>query len=192
MHALLWSLVLLMGSFTGKGTDDEAGRILFAFDDPARAGDWRAVNDGVMGGVSEGRLRVTEAGTLEFTGRLSLENNGGFASIRSMPRALGLRPGDVIQVRLRGDGRRYHLNLYVPGSRTAFSFRASIQTAEGEWMEARLPVERFRASWFGRPVDDPLEAERVHALGFMLSDGKPGPFRLEIGSIRVAGAGKTP
>jgi monofunctional biosynthetic peptidoglycan transglycosylase len=189
IHAVFWSVFLFMGSAEAMGLEDGGTRILFAFDDPAQGGEWRAVNDGVMGGVSEGRFRITEAGRLEFSGNISLENNGGFASMRSSPRLLGLRPGDVILVRLRGDGRRYLLNLYVPGSRTAFSYRAGIQTTGDEWTEVRIPVERFRASLFGRQVDDPVEVERVHSLGFMLSDGKPGPFRLEIESITVAGAG---
>ena len=45
------------------------------------------MNDGVMGGVSDGRFRVTERQTLEFYGTLSLENNGGFASVSSCPRS---------------------------------------------------------------------------------------------------------
>jgi monofunctional biosynthetic peptidoglycan transglycosylase len=179
---------MVIGTPTSPGHREN--RTLFAFDDPAREAEWRTVNDGVMGGISQGRFRITEAETLEFSGSLSLENNGGFSSIRSSPRPLGLHPGDVIHVRLRGDGRRYFMNLYVPGSRTAFSYRAGIQTTRDEWMGIQIPIERFRASWFGRQVDDPLEVERVHSLGFMLSDGEAGPFQLEIGSIQVTVAGK--
>ena len=43
---------------------------------------WFSVDDGVMGGVSKGKLSV-EDGTLVFSGKLSLENNGGFSSLRS-------------------------------------------------------------------------------------------------------------
>ena len=47
------------------------------------SGYWTIVNDGVMGGVSDGRFRITADQTMEFFGTLSLENNGGFASVRS-------------------------------------------------------------------------------------------------------------
>ena len=40
---------------------------------PDAAAGWQAVNDGVMGGVSDGRFRVTERQTLEFYGTLSLK-----------------------------------------------------------------------------------------------------------------------
>ncbi len=60
---------------------------LFAFVSPDAAAGWQAVNDGVMGGVSDGRFRMTERQTLEFYGTLSLENNGGFASVSFCPRS---------------------------------------------------------------------------------------------------------
>lgn len=178
--------MLVPGGPAGAGVSEAGARTLFAFDEAAQAEDWRVVNDGVMGGVSRGRFRITASKTLEFSGTLSLENNGGFASIRSRPRDLGLGPGDHILVRVRGDGRRYSLNLYVPSRRTAFSYRVPLTTARDEWVEHRFPLEEFRASWFGRPVDEPLEPRRVESVGFMLSDGTPGPFRLEVDWIRVA------
>ena len=60
---------------------------LFAFESTDAAAGQQAVNDGVMGGVSDGRFRVTERQTLEFYGTLSLENNGGFTSVSSCPRS---------------------------------------------------------------------------------------------------------
>jgi monofunctional biosynthetic peptidoglycan transglycosylase len=44
--------------------------------------DWRIVNDDVMGGVSSSKLYLNEEQNLVFSGNLSLENNGGFASSR--------------------------------------------------------------------------------------------------------------
>ena len=103
------SFIVLLGS-TLLAED----RVLFEFATPAASRDWQTVNDGVMGGVSDGRFKINEGKTLEFSGALSLENNGGFASVRSRPKKLGLETGDVLIARLRGDGRDYTLNLYVP------------------------------------------------------------------------------
>jgi NADH dehydrogenase [ubiquinone] 1 alpha subcomplex assembly factor 1 len=186
--ALILTTLMFMGYSGTADQGQEGPPELFVFDTPDRADEWLAVNDRVMGGVSRGQFRVTESSTLEFHGTLSLENNGGFASIRSSPRALSLRSSDTFHIRLRGDGRTYFLNLYVKNSRPAFSFRAAIQTTANEWLEVRVPVQRFQATWFGRQVDDPLEIERVNSLGFMVSDGIAGPFRLEIQSIQVTGS----
>ena len=44
---------------------------------------WRVVDDGVMGGRSKGNIKVSDDGILTFSGKLSLENNGGFSSLRT-------------------------------------------------------------------------------------------------------------
>jgi hypothetical protein len=48
---------------------------------PMNTHSWSSINDGVMGGVSVGQIVKTAEG-LRFEGRLSLENNGGFAPTR--------------------------------------------------------------------------------------------------------------
>jgi NADH dehydrogenase [ubiquinone] 1 alpha subcomplex assembly factor 1 len=93
---------------------------------------WQSVNDGVMGRRSDGRVKINEDQRLEFYSTLSLENNGGFASVRARGTNLGLQQGDSIVTRVRGDGREYSLNLYTPARRMAFSHRANFKTKKGE------------------------------------------------------------
>jgi monofunctional biosynthetic peptidoglycan transglycosylase len=180
----LWLLVATTMSTASLAAADQAR--LFEFP-AAAAAEWRAVNDGVMGGVSDGRVRITADRTLEFFGTLSLENNGGFASVRSVPRPLGLTPGDVLVARIRGDGRQYQLNLYVPGGARAFSYRWSFATVKGQWIDVRMPLDRFVATSFGQPVRgaEAVEPALVTSVGFLLSDKVPGPFKLEVAWIDV-------
>jgi monofunctional biosynthetic peptidoglycan transglycosylase len=161
--------------------------VLFEFASPAAAAAWQAVNDGVMGGVSDGRFRITGRQTLEFYGTLSLENNGGFASVRSRPRTLGLEAGDMLAARVRGDGREYQLNLYTAERRTAFSYRAPLRTRAGEWIEVRVPLAGFVATSFGEVVRGagPVDPAAVTSVGFLLADKLPGPFLLEVEWIGV-------
>jgi NADH dehydrogenase [ubiquinone] 1 alpha subcomplex assembly factor 1 len=160
---------------------------LFAFASPDAAAAWQAVNDGVMGGVSDGRFRITERQTLEFYGTLSLENNGGFASVRSRPRTLGLQTGDTLVARVRGDGREYQLNLYASGRMMAFSYRAPVKTRAGEWIEVAVPLDRFEATSFGRALRGvgPADPRSVTSIGFLLAEKTPGPFALEVAWIKV-------
>jgi len=72
---------------------------------------WNAVNDGVMGGLSRSYLRRTNQETAVFGGTVSLENNGGFASVRSRVPASDLSAFTGLAVRVRGDGRTYQLRL---------------------------------------------------------------------------------
>ena len=105
-------LVVMLGLGLGSPLAAQKPEVpLFRFASPDAARSWQTVNDGVMGGVSDGRFRITERQTLEFYGTLSLENNGGFASVRSRPSDLGLRAGNTLVSRVRGDGRAYQFNL---------------------------------------------------------------------------------
>jgi NADH dehydrogenase [ubiquinone] 1 alpha subcomplex assembly factor 1 len=183
------SLILLaFGSFVMA--EDLYSLFDFSRDDAAK--DWQTVNDGVMGGVSEGKFQIADRKILAFFGTLSLENNGGFASVRTKPKKLGLEKSDTVVVKVRGDGREYTLNLYLNKPLIAFSYRATVQTKKDEWIEAKVPLEKFEATSFGRVVKDAgaVDPKEVNALGFMVSDKKAGPFKLEIEWIKVARATK--
>jgi NADH dehydrogenase [ubiquinone] 1 alpha subcomplex assembly factor 1 len=160
---------------------------LFDFTEADAAKQWQAVNDGVMGGVSEGKFKVTEAKTMEFFGTLSLANNGGFASVRSKAKKLDLEKGDTLVAKVKGDGREYTLNLYPNRSRTAFSYRATMQTTKDEWIEVKVRLDEFEATSFGRVVREAgaVKPEEISSVGFLLGDKKAGPFKLEIESIKV-------
>ena len=117
-------LPLLLTVFLMQAVAEKALVSIVDFATPEAAEKWQAVNDGVMGGASDGRFKITDDKTLEFFGTLSLENNGGFASIRTRPTELGIQAGDTLVARVKGDGREYVLNIYTKSRRMAFSYRA--------------------------------------------------------------------
>jgi len=165
-------------------------RPLLDFAAPDAAQRWQAVNDSVMGGVSDGRFRMTADRTMEFFGRLSLENNGGFASVRTKPTNFNIHTGDTIVVRVKGDGREYVLNLYTRSRQMAFSYRTALPTAKNGWTEVAVPLEEFIPTSFGNRVQGmgPVEPDQINSLGFMLSDKNPGPFKLEIDWVKITPA----
>jgi NADH dehydrogenase [ubiquinone] 1 alpha subcomplex assembly factor 1 len=182
-------LLFLMGSFVMA---EDKPQTLFDFTGADAAKEWQSVNDGVMGGVSEGKFKITAKQTMEFFGTLSLENNGGFASVRTRAKKLGLKKGDTLVVKVKGDGREYSLNLYLNKPLIAFSYRATVQTKKDEWIEVKVPLDKFEATSFGRVMKDAgaVKPEEVNALGFMLSDKKAGAFTMEVEWIKVERAGK--
>lgn len=153
---------------------------------------WDVVNDGVMGGVSSGRAEVLADGGVRFSGVLSLENNGGFASVRS---AGGLGPlvgTDGLRLTVLGDGREWQVTVRrddVP--LRAGGYRAAIQTEAGLVTTHELRWAEFRATSFGRPVADapPLwgRLESVSSIGLLLSDGRAGPFVVELQQLETIG-----
>ena len=170
---------------------------LFDFAQSSDASKWQIVNDGVMGGRSSSQASIvksdsvetieTGAGIMRFAGTLSLENNGGFASVRSRSSgSLGLDPGQTIVLRVKGDGRRYTFNLYTPDRRTAFSYQMEFDTTAGQWTEIRLPVDKFVAHSFGRPIPSiKLTPSQVQSVGILLGDKNPGAFEILVDWINV-------
>ncbi len=182
--------VVLLVALFGQVAVEEALRPLLDFTGHDASQKWQAVNDGVMGGVSDGQFKITPENTLEFSGRLSLENNGGFASVRTKPANFNIHTGDTLVVRVKGDGREYVLNIYPKSRRIAFSYRAPMPTIKDEWMEVSVPLKEFVPTSFGNRVQGmgPVEPDQINSLGFMLSDKKPGPFKLEIEWLKIAPA----
>lgn len=157
-----------------------------SFENPSDLRNWGVVNDRVMGGISTSRFEQTDDGNLLFQGLLSLENNGGFVSIRSRPDSFDLQNVEGFNIKARGDGRTYYLDLRVNGQTTSGSFRAAFPTEKNIWTETFLPASEFVRQSFGRPFSDiPLNPSDVNSIGFTLSDKNPGPFKLEIEYVRA-------
>jgi len=186
MQELMIAVLIAMGGLVANQDPDQL-RPLLDFTTPESARLWQAVNDGVMGGVSQGRFRITDARTMEFSGNLSLENNGGFTSVRTKPMTLDIKSGDTLVVRVKGDGREYMVNLYTKSRRMAFSYRAALPTEKDQWQEIHVPLGQFEPTSFGRVVAGmgPVDPGQINGLGVMLSDKNPGAFRLEIESVKV-------
>ena len=146
------------------------------------AGPWQAINDGVMGGISSGRMEQS-GDVLRFEGRLSLENNGGFASVRR-PVENDLATATGVRLVVRGDGRTYQFRLRQDDRFDGIAWRAEFSTS-GDWQTVVLSFDEFIPVFRGRRVPDagPVEPAAIRQIGFMLADKTPGPFSLEIRSI---------
>ena len=168
--------------------------MIFDFDNPRDAAPWGAVNDNVMGGVSDGRVRMTDRGTLVFFGSISLENNGGFASIRSRRADMDLSSFDGLLVRVRGDGKRYDFNLRTNVRIMAGSYRVKFETNAGAWQEIYLPFADFEPTSFGRVRKDlpALDSSKIRSFGLLISDKQAGPFALEIEWIKAVASPEQP
>lgn len=153
--------------------------------------EWMIVDDGVMGGLSQGRLSPSQAGTIIFSGTLSLENNGGFSSFRSADVALDLSPDLGLVLRVKGDGRTYQVRLATDARYRGMevSFSAEFSTTKGEWIEVKVPFANFKASFRGIELpDQKFDPSKIRRLGILLGDKKQAPFEIEIDYIRTYAA----
>jgi monofunctional biosynthetic peptidoglycan transglycosylase len=157
---------------------------VFGFEEGAEP--WRNIDDAVMGGVSRSTM-TGGSGTALFEGVVSLENNGGFASVRSRPANHALAGFDGVVVRMKGDGKTYAVRLRTSAAFDGVSYQSLVDTVPGEWIERRLPFSAFRPVFRGRPVpgSQPLEPAEIRTFGLLISGEQEGPFRLELDWIRA-------
>lgn len=149
---------------------------------------WEVVNDNVMGGISGSRFTLTN-GVGVFQGEVSLENNGGFASVRSRSDEYNLDGAQALVIRVRGDGKRYKLTVRTAAGFDGVIYQRGFSTRGGVWEEHRLPLREFVPTFRGRVLSDrpALEAAAIRSVGFLISDKQEGPFRLEVAWIKAEG-----
>jgi NADH dehydrogenase [ubiquinone] 1 alpha subcomplex assembly factor 1 len=157
--------------------------VIFDFRDPVAVASWLAIGDRVMGGHSSGRLSF--AGSVAaFEGRVSLENGGGFASVRSPPRLHDLGGFSGIALLVRGDGRAYKLNLRIDAGFDGLAYQARFPTSDGKWTSVALAFEAFLPVFRGRRVEaEALDSRRIATFGLLVADRQQGAFRLEVACI---------
>lgn len=149
-------------------------------------GPWRSINDGVMGGLSAGGMSQTDEG-LKFSGSLSLENNGGFSSVRR-PVSEDLSRATGVRIQVRGDGREYQFRIRQDAGFDGVSWSAAFSSS-AQWQQVELALDQFTPVFRGRkmPQAGPVIPAEIKQIGFLLADKTAGRFELEIRSIEFIG-----
>ncbi|MEM9701962.1 MAG: CIA30 family protein [Planctomycetota bacterium] len=186
-------LPLLLSTIAFVAPQDAAGSAVtlsevvdFSSEDEAKR--WITVNDNVMGGRSRGGPAFSED-KLIFSGATNT-NGGGFSSIRTKPQSWPLQGAEGLRLRVRGDGRTYKMDAGTTAKLSGFrvAYRTDFKTKKDEWIEVDVPFSAFEPSLMGRSVAGrvpKLAADDIRTLGFMIYDGKDGPFELQVDSIRA-------
>ena len=147
---------------------------------------WRSINDGVMGGLSAGGMLQSDEG-LKFSGRLSLENNGGFSSVRRLV-SRDLSNATGVRIQVRGDGREYQFRIRQSSGFDGVSWGATFSSSD-KWQKIDIALDQFTPVFRGRAVPQagPVVPSEIQQIGFLLADKTAGRFELEIRSIEFIG-----
>ena len=147
---------------------------------------WRSINDGVMGGRSAGGMLRSDEG-LKFTGSLSLENNGGFSSVRRLV-SEDLSKATGVRIEVRGDGRDYQFRIRQSSGFDGVAWSSVFPSSE-KWQQIDIAFDQFTPVFRGRSVPQagPVVAAKIQQIGFLLADKNAGGFELEIRSIQFIG-----
>ncbi|NMG19053.1 CIA30 family protein [Brasilonema bromeliae] len=182
-------------------------KLLFDFTKPSTElkNTWGAVDDVVMGGVSQSQIQLVEETAL-FAGNVSTANSGGFASVRTKNFAppFNLSGYEGVELRLRGDGKRYKFLLRTETQWDGVAYSYSFNTEANTWIDVRIPFAQMIAVFRAKSLKDSpqIDQSKICSFQLMLSkfeyDGElnpqfsPGGFALEVESMKAYGGVNLP
>lgn len=196
---------LVQAAARSLGKPDE--KPIFDFTNPTAdiKDTWGAVDDVVMGGVSQSGIQLVE-NTALFAGNVSTQNSGGFASIRTknFDPSFNLAEYEGVELRVRGDGKRYKFFIRTEARWDGVAYSYSFDTQPNTWINVRVPfadlIPVFRAKTL--KDGDRVDSSRICSFQLMLSkfeyDGElnpnftPGGFALQVESIKAYGGPTLP
>jgi ribosomal protein S30 len=156
--------------------------VIFDFNEKSDAQYWRIVDDVVMGGKSSGTFTMNEEGHGVFQGRVSLDNNGGFSSVRHRFPKIWVKEFKKVVIKLRGDGKNYQFRIKA-NTREYYSYIAPFSTT-GEWQEIEFPLENMYPSFRGRRLDQPnFSKDAIEEITFLIGNKKEESFKLQLDKI---------
>ncbi|MFA0473313.1 CIA30 family protein [Vibrio sp. 10N.222.51.E8] len=166
--SFLWSQV----SVAGIGMID--------FIQPNEHKNWTATNDDVMGGISTGGLIYLDDMS-RFRGELSLENNGGFSSVKRSIESPA-HEIDSAELVFVGDGRTYQLRLTTSKDGNRVQYKHDLVTIKGVRLNKVFHFNDFQAVFRGRLLSDApeLKARDIKQIVFLIADKQPSPFELDL------------
>ena len=173
---------------TNDSTENKtSSQMLYNFPEQGK-GKWRIQNDVVMGGRSESQLKMTEENYAHFTGRVSLENNGGFCSIHQTSEKepfIIKEESDAFILNLKGDGKDYNFRIRTPNGRHSYAATFSTKN-NGDWESITIPFKSMQATYRGEVVNVPnYNGENVVEMQILIGNKKEEDFEIFVRSIAV-------
>jgi NADH dehydrogenase [ubiquinone] 1 alpha subcomplex assembly factor 1 len=170
-------LILQLALFALLGCGDSQANLdsmIYNFSKESQADDWYALNDGVMGGVSNSTIVINDDGFGLFSGNVSTANNGGFASIRYSFDEKAINGKTKISLRVKGDSKNYH-----------YSYILTFKTTN-EWETVDVILSDMYPSFRGRklPMSN-FESSSIEEISILISNKKNERFELLIDTIEL-------
>jgi len=159
-------------------------QLIFDFETTSDLSNWKVVEDRVMGGESNARFFLNDNGHAQFEGNVSLENNGGFASVRYDMNTLKLKDTKKVVIRLKGDGKNYQFRVKNK-EQNEYSYISEFSTS-GEWQHITIELKEMYPSFRGRKLDRPnFSHDQIEEITFLIGNKRNESFQLLIDKIEL-------
>jgi hypothetical protein len=170
--------ILIAITFMNTSNDN----IIFDFNKDANISNFRVVDDGVMGGLSQGNFKINEKGNGVYSGIVSLENNGGFSSLRYRFLKKDVSKFSKICIRLKGDMKSYQFRV-KDDINNYYSHVKSFPTS-GKWENVEIDLVEMHPQFRGRKLDmSNFSSNEIEEIAILIGNKKNENFCLEIDNI---------
>lgn len=147
---------------------------------------WFTITDNVMGGVSTSKLAQKESSIL-FSGNISFDNNGGFASLRSGFGKYDLSAYNAVRIKFKSENQKFALTLDDSRNWWEPNYKYEFQSEQSsDWKTVNFNLSDFYEEIIGRKSGNKISnsiLKNICQIGIITNDKKEGPFSLEIDYI---------
>jgi NADH dehydrogenase [ubiquinone] 1 alpha subcomplex assembly factor 1 len=158
--------------------------VIFDFNKDADVSNWVIVDDIVMGGKSSSAFTLNKSGYGVFEGSVSLENNGGFSSVRHRFQKIMIKNYTKIHLKVKGDGKDYQFRI-KSSAKDYYSYTAQFSTS-GEWQEIEIDLNNMHPTFRGRKLNKPnFNKSYIEEIAFLIGNKKKENFKLLIDKIEL-------
>ena len=158
--------------------------VIFDFTKEADLKNWFVINDTVMGGVSAGKIGKDTAGNGLFEGHVSLDNNGGFTSVRYDAGKIKLQGYSKFLIVLKGDGKAYRFNVKT-NSKDYYAYVYGFKTT-GNWQTIEIPFSNMVPSFRGQLLNMAnFSGDYMEEIGILIGNKIAEDFKMAIDNIIV-------
>ncbi len=156
--------------------------LIFDFNKNSNISDWEITDDVVMGGESNGQFLLDNNGNGVFKGDVSLENNGGFSSVKYKFKPKNIEGYTTIVLKLKGDGKTFQFRIKSDVAQH-HSYIAKFETAE-DWQTIEIQLSELYPVLRGRTLSLPNFSDNILTeVAFLIANRKNESFLLKIASI---------
>lgn len=161
-----------------------SSKMIFDFNINSDINGWNVVDDAVMGGRSSSQFNLSSEGFGVFSGIVSLENNGGFSSVRYRLKKTEVKKYTKIKLRLKGDGKNYQFRV-KNNSRDYHSYISTFSTTN-DWQNIEIELKDMYPSFRGRRLNIPnFSNDFIEQIVFLIGNKKNEEFKLIIDTIEL-------
>ena len=148
--------------------------------------EWVLLSDNIMGGVTKSKIEYTNNSVL-LSGNISLDNYGGFSSIKTKYKSFDLSKYMGIKIKFKSTNQKFGFTLEDNQNWTQPNYKYEFSAKKDDtWEEVTIYFKDFKEIIIGEPTGNLMKSKslkNIVRMGIMTSEKKEGSFTIEVDYI---------